>query len=274
MSNSISPKADIEEGAQIGKDVTIEAFVKISKDVVIGDGTWIGANATIYNGARIGRNCQIFPGAVISAIPQDLKYKGEETFVEVGDNTTIRECVTINKGTAAKNVTQVGSNCLLMAYSHVAHDAILGDHVILANGVQVAGEVEIDNWAVIGGNSAIHQFCRIGEHAMVSGMSGILSDVPPFTKVAGMPCNYQGINYIGLKRRGFSKEQIDTIHEFYRIFFQEAYNTSQAVAHIELNYPASEERDVIINFVKGSSRGIVGSAHKQNQAKKVSNSVG
>ncbi|TAJ15757.1 acyl-ACP--UDP-N-acetylglucosamine O-acyltransferase [Marinilabiliaceae bacterium JC017] len=266
MENNISTKAEIDESVVIGQDVTIESFAKIDKGVKIGDGTWIGANVTIYEGAKIGKNCKIFPGAVIAAEPQDLKYKGEKTFVEIGDHTTIREYVTINKGTASRGYTKVGNHCLLMAYTHVAHDCVVGDHVILSNSVQVAGEVEINDWAIIGGNSAVHQFCKIGEHAMVSGMSGVLSDVPPYTKVAGMPVIYQGINYVGMKRRAFSREQIDTIHQFYRIIFQENYNTSQAVAHIELNYSPSEERDLILNFIKSATRGIIKSPIKQKKA--------
>lgn len=257
MNQQISSKAEVHPDAIIGKNVIIESFARIDKNVTIGDGTWIASNATVYEGARIGKNCKIFPCAVISAIPQDLKFKGEESFVEIGDNTVVRECVTINRGTAAKSVTRIGSNSLLMAYSHIAHDCCIGDYCILSNGVQVAGEVEIADWAIIGGMSTIHQFCRIGKHVMISGMSGVLSDVPPFLKAAGIPVIYQGINYVGLKRRKFSKEEVDIIHNIYRILYQEKFNTSQALAFIEKNIDDSKEKNEILAFINSSKRGII-----------------
>ncbi len=257
MSDQISQKAEVHPEATIGNNVIIESFARIDKGVVIGDGSWIGSNATIYEGAKLGKNCKVFPGAVVSAIPQDLKFKGEKSFVEIGDNTVIRESVTVNRGTAAKNVTKIGNNCLLMAYVHIAHDCILGDHCILSNGVQIAGEVEIDDWTIIGGMSTIHQFCRLGKHVMISGMSGVLSDVPPFLKAAGIPVVYQGINYVGLKRREFSKESIDEIHNIYRIIYQEKYNTSQALEYIEKNLDRSQVKDEILAFIKSSKRGII-----------------
>ncbi|MBN2613863.1 MAG: acyl-ACP--UDP-N-acetylglucosamine O-acyltransferase [Bacteroidales bacterium] len=257
MSHQISTKAEIHPDAIIGKNVVIESFAKIDRNVAIGDGTWVASNAIIYEGAKIGTNCKIFPGAVISAIPQDLKFKGEASFVEIGDNTVIRESATINRGTAAKSITKIGNNSLLMAYSHVAHDCIIGDFCILANGVQVAGEVEIDDWSIIGGMSTIHQFCRIGKHTMISGMSGVLSDVPPFVKAAGIPVVYQGINYVGLKRREFSKEEIDNIHNLYRVIYQEKYNTSQAVEYIENSLEDSPQKTEILTFIKSSKRGII-----------------
>ncbi len=257
MSQQISPKAEIHPDAIIGKNVVIEAFARIDKNVIIGDGSWIASNTTIYEGAQIGKNCKIFPGAVVSAIPQDLKFKGEKSFVEIGDNTVVRESVTINRGTAAKSITKIGSNNLLMAYSHVAHDCLIGNYCILSNGVQVAGEVEIDDWAIIGGMSTIHQFCRIGKHVMISGMSGVLSDVPPFIKAAGIPVIYQGINYVGLKRREFSKVEIDIVHDIYRIIYQEKFNTSQALEHIEKNIENSSQKTEILNFIKSSKRGII-----------------
>ncbi|HJX71121.1 MAG TPA: acyl-ACP--UDP-N-acetylglucosamine O-acyltransferase [Bacteroidales bacterium] len=257
MSDQISRKAEIHPDAIIGKNVTIESFARIGKGVTVGDGSWIGSNAIIYEGATLGKNCKVFPGAVISAMPQDLKFKGEQSFVEIGDNSVIRESVTVNRGTASKGVTKIGNNCLLMAYVHIAHDCILGNYCILSNGVQIAGEVEIDDWAIIGGMSTIHQFCRIGKHAMISGMSGVLSDVPPFLKAAGIPVVYQGINYVGLKRRGFSKEMIDEIHSIYRILYQEKYNTSQAVEYIEKNFNQSQIQEEILSFIKSSERGII-----------------
>jgi UDP-N-acetylglucosamine acyltransferase len=257
MSEQISQKAEVHPEANIGKNVIIESFAKIEKGVVVGDGSWIGSNAIIYEGAKLGKNCKVFPGAVISAIPQDLKFKGEKSFVEIGDNTVIRESVTINRGTAAKSVTKIGNNCLLMAYVHVAHDCILGDYCILSNGVQLAGEVEMDDWVIVGGMSTIHQFCRIGKHVMISGMSGVLSDIPPYLKAAGIPVVYQGINYVGLKRREFTKEMIDDIHNIYRIIYQEKYNTYQANEYIEKKFSQSQTKNEILSFIKSSKRGII-----------------
>ncbi len=262
MCKKISLKAEVDTDAKIGRNVTIDSFTKIEKDVEIGENTWIGSGVIIYDGARIGKNCKIFPGVVIAAIPQDLKYNGEKTTVEIGDNTTIREYATINKGTFAKNVTKIGNNCLFMAYSHVAHDCIIGNNCIISNSVQVGGEVEIDDWASIGGMTAIHQFCKVGKHAFVSGMSGILSDVPPYVKVAGIPVQYHGINYVGLKRRDFTKVQIDNIHSIYRIIYQNGLNTSQAIEHIESEIDDSDEKKEIISFIKSSSRGIIKSVQE------------
>lgn len=257
MSKNISNKAEVSPIAKIGKNVKIAPFTFIEEDVIIGANTTVGPNVTIYNGARIGDNCTIFPGAVISALPQDLKYKGENTIVEIGNNTIIRECVTINKGTASKGITRIGNNCLLMAYVHVSHDCLIGDYCIISNSVQIGGEVEIDDWAVIGGVTAIHQFSRIGKHAMVSGMSGILSDVPPFLRVAGFPAVYKGINYVGLKRRNFSSTTIENIHNIFRMIYQKGLNTSQAVENIEHNFIETDEQKNILSFIKESKRGIV-----------------
>jgi UDP-N-acetylglucosamine acyltransferase len=263
MEQLISVKAEIHPDAKIGENVTIEAFAKIDKDVVIGEGTWIGANVIIYPGARIGKQCKIYPGAVISAEPQDLKFKGEYTTVEIGDRTTIREYVTINRGTAAKGITKVGNDTLLMAYTHLGHDVEVGNHCVVSNSVQLGGEVVLEDWVVIGGASAVHQFCRIGAHSMVSGMSGVLSDIAPFTKVFGVPVTYMGINVIGLRRRGFSRKQIDDIHEIYRAIYQQGRNVSQAVEYIQAYLDPSPEMGQIINFIQGSKRGIVKSAARQ-----------
>jgi UDP-N-acetylglucosamine acyltransferase len=257
MNKLISDKAEVHPGAIIGENVCIEAFAKIDNDVVIGDNTWIGSNVTIYAGARLGNNCKVFPGAVISAEPQDLKFQGEYSTVEIGNNSTVREYVTINRGTAAKGVTRVGQHTLLMAYTHLGHDVEVGNHCVISNSVQLAGEVVIEDWVVVGGMSAIHQFCRIGAHAMVSGMSGVLSDVAPFTKVFGVPVSYMGLNVIGLRRRGFTKEQIDHIHQIYRAIYQGGLNMSQALEHIKLYLDPSPERDQIISFIENSRRGIV-----------------
>ncbi len=257
MDQLISLKAEIHPEALLGKEVVVEAFAKIYQDVVIGEGTWIGSNVVIFPGARIGAHCKIFPGAVIAAVPQDLKFKGEYTTVEIGDHSTIREYVTINRGTAAKGVTKVGNNTLLMAYTHLGHDVEVGDHCVISNSVQVAGEVVIEDWAVVGGGSAIHQFCHIGQHSMVSGMTGVLSDVVPFTKVFGLPASYMGINYLGLKRRGFTKEQTVVIHDVLRVLYQQGLNTTQAIEYMNTYLDSSEEKEMIINFIKKSKRGVI-----------------
>ncbi|MDX9880866.1 MAG: acyl-ACP--UDP-N-acetylglucosamine O-acyltransferase [Prolixibacteraceae bacterium] len=251
------PLAYVHPESKIADNVVIEPFVSIDKDVIIGEGTRIGSGVTILPGTRIGRNCNIFPGAVIGAIPQDLKFRGEYSTAEIGDNTTIREFVTINRGTAAKGKTTVGSNCLLMAYVHVAHDCSVGDNVILVNGTQLAGEVIIDNWAILGGMTAVHQFCRIGPHVMIGGGAKVRKDVPPFIKADREPLSYVGINSIGLRRREFTNDKIREIQDIYRYIYQKGLNTSQAVEIIEAEMPASPERDEILLFVKDSKRGII-----------------
>ena len=208
------PLAYVHPAAKIAPSVVIDPFVTIDQNVEIGEGTRIGSNVTIMEGARIGKNCTIFPGAVISAIPQDLKFRGEETLAIVGDNTTIRECVTINRGTAAKGKTVVGSNCLIMAYCHVAHDCVVGDNVIMSNATQLAGEVVVDNHAVIGGGTLVHQFCHIGRHVMIQGGALVNKDIPPYVKAAREPIAYAGVNSIGLRRRGFTNEDIRDIQEY------------------------------------------------------------
>ena len=248
---------DINKSANIGTNLKIDAFSSIHKNVTIGNNCWIGSNVTIYPGARIGNNCQIFPGAVISAIPQDLKFKGEETITIIGDNSIIRECVTINRGTSYSNKTIIGSNCFLMAYSHVAHDCIIKDNVIVANGVAIAGHVEIDNNAIIGGLSAIQQFAKIGKFSMVSGGSLVRKDVPPYIKVAKEPLRFIGINKIGLERNNFNKKQIATISSMFRILFQEGNNISKAIEIIENNTKNCTEKKEIINFIKNSKTGII-----------------
>jgi UDP-N-acetylglucosamine acyltransferase len=237
--------------------VVIEPFVTINKDVIIGEGTWIGSNATIMPGVRIGKNCRIFPGAVIGAEPQDLKFKGEYSIVEIGNNTTIREFVTINRGTVAKGKTVVGNNCLLMAYVHVAHDCVVGNNVILVNSTQLAGEVIIDDFAILGGMSAVHQFVHVGPHVMISGGSLVRKDVPPFIKAGREPLSYVGINSIGLRRRNYSNEKIREVQEIYRYIYQKGLNISQAVEIIEAEMPASTERDEVLLFIKDSKRGII-----------------
>ncbi|SFU16657.1 acyl-[acyl-carrier-protein]--UDP-N-acetylglucosamine O-acyltransferase [Algoriphagus locisalis] len=253
----ISPLAHIDPKAIIGKNVHIDPFSMIGENVTIGDNTWIGPNVTIFSGATIGKNCKIFPGAVIAGIPQDLKFQGEDSTVMIGDNTTIRECVTISRGTVEKQTTVIGSHCLLMAYVHVAHDCVIGSHVIIANSVQIAGHVSIDDWAIVGGSSAVHQFVKIGMHAMVSGGSLVRKDVPPFTKAAREPLSYAGVNSLGLRRRGFSSESISHIQEVYRYLFLNSMNNSRALEEIEVNLPATKERDEILNFIRSSERGVM-----------------
>jgi UDP-N-acetylglucosamine acyltransferase len=213
--------------------------------------------STNKNGGRIGKNCRIFPGAVISAIPQDLKFAGEDTVVKIGDNTTIREFVTINRGTKANNETVIGNNCLLMAYVHIAHDCVIRDNVILANAATLAGHIVIDDWAIVGGMAAVHQFVQIGAHSFISGGALVRKDVPPFTKAAREPLSYVGVNSIGLRRRGFSNERINAIQEVYRILYIRGYNTSQAVSIIEADFPASADRDEILAFISRSTRGLM-----------------
>lgn len=251
------PLSYVHPQAKIAKNVVIEPFVNIEKNVVIGQGSWIGSNVTIMEGARIGKDCRIFPGAVISAIPQDLKFGGEDSLVEIGDNTTVREFVTINRGTKANNKTVVGNNCLLMAYVHIAHDCVIADNVILANNATLAGHIEVGDFAIIGGNSAIHQFVKIGEHAMISGGSLIGKDVPPFVKAARIPLSFAGVNSIGLRRRGFMNEQIINIQNIYRILFQKDLNVTQAVRLIEAEMPVSDERDRVLDFISKSNRGLM-----------------
>jgi UDP-N-acetylglucosamine acyltransferase len=251
------PLAYIHPGAKIATNVVVEPFTTIYNDVVIGAGTWIGSNVTIMEGARIGKNCRIFPGAVISAIPQDLKFEGEDSLAIIGDNTTIRECVTVNRGTKASGKTQIGNNCLIMATSHIAHDCRIGNHCILANGSVIAGHVTLGDYAILSGLVAIHQFIHIGSHAMVSGGSLVRKDVPPFTKAGKEPISYIGINSIGLRRRGFTTEKIREIQNIYRILYQKNYNTTQALEKIEAEMEATKERDQIILFIKNSQRGIM-----------------
>jgi len=251
------PLAYIHPEAKIAQNVVVEPFTTIDKDVEVGEGTWIGPNVTIMAGARIGKNCRIFPGAVIAAMPQDLKFAGEKTTVHIGDNTVIRECVTVNRGTVDRLKTVVGANCLLMAYVHVAHDCIVGDNCVLANSVQLAGHVEIGAHAIIGGTSAVHQFVKIGPHAMVSGGSLVRKDVPPFVKAGREPLTYAGINSIGLRRRGFSDQKISEIQQLYRLLFLGGMNNNDALDKIELELAPSPERDEVVNFVRNSGRGII-----------------
>jgi len=251
------PLAYVNPQAKVAANVVIEPFVTIDKNVVIEAGKWIGPNVTIMEGARIGKNCRIFPGAVISAIPQDLKFAGEDTIVKIGNNVTIREYATINRGTKANNETVIGDNVLIMAYAHIAHDCIIGNNVIMANSAGLAGHIVVEDWAIIGGMVAVHQFVHIGAHSMISGGSLVRKDVPPYTKAAREPLSYVGVNSIGLRRRGFTSETINQIQDIYRILYLKGYNVSKALRIIEADFPATPERDDILQFISNSSRGIM-----------------
>ncbi len=251
------PLAYVHPGAKIAKNVVIEPFTTIHNNVEIGEGSWIGSNVTIMEGARIGKNVNIFPGAVISAIPQDKKFNDEETITIIGDNTTIRECVTINRGTSDRMKTVIGKNCWIMAYCHIAHDCIIGDHCIFSNNSTLAGHITVGDHVVLAGMTAIQQFCMIGSHAFITGGSLVRKDVPPFVKAAREPLSYVGINSIGLRRRGFTTEKIREVQDIYRILYQKNYNNSQAVTIIEAEMEATPERDDILEFIKNSQRGIM-----------------
>ena len=253
----ISPLASIHPDAKIGEGVEIGPFVTIDRDVEIGDGCIIDASATICQYTKLGKNCHVFPSAVIGAVPQDLKFHGEVTWTLIGDNNVLREFVTVHRGTFSKGQTVIGNNNLIMAYCHVAHDCVLHNHIIMSNTTQLAGEVEADDFAIIGGGTLVHQFSHTRSHVMVQGGSRINKDGPPYVIAAREPIAYCGVNSVGLNRRGFTPEQIHTIQEVYRMIFQGGMNTTQAVAKIEAEMPASAERDTIINFVKASTRGII-----------------
>ncbi len=253
----ISSLAYVHSDAILGENVTVEPFAYIGGNVVIGDGTWVGPNSTVMDGARIGKECRIFPSAVVSAIPQDLKFKGEETTAEIGDRTTVREGATVNRGTASAGKTVVGSDCLLMAYSHVAHDCVLGNNVIIGNTTGLAGEVKIADWAIISGGSLVHQFARVGAHVMVGGGSRIRIDVPPFVLADREPLSFLGINKIGLARRGFDQERIDEIHNIYRVIYLGKMNFTKALETVKNDFKPSTDRDYIINFFENSERGVI-----------------
>lgn len=253
----ISKLANISDGAKIGENVTVEAFSTIYDDVVIGDGTFIHPNVTIYPGTRIGNKCQIFPGAVIGVAPQDLKFEGEYTTVEIGNNTVIRECVTIHRGTKDKWKTTVGSNCLLMTYVHIAHDCQVGDNVILASYVGLAGHNIIENYAILEGKVGTQQFIRVGEHAFVAGGSLVRKNIPPFVKAAREPLGFAGVNSIGLRRKGYSDEQVKEIEDIYRILYVMNNSISKGVDEIRQAIGKSLTRDQILNFIAESDKGII-----------------
>ena len=241
----------------IGKNCKIDPFSYIGRDVEIGDNCWIGNNVTLYPGSKLGNNVKVYPGAVICSEPQDLKFEGEKTTVEIGDNTTIREFVTISRGTNDRLKTSIGKNCLIMAYSHIAHDCIINDDCVIVNNVQIGGHVKIDNFAIIGGGTLIHQFSKIGAHAMVAGGSLVRKDIPPFCKAGKEPISFKGVNTIGLKRRNFTSESINQIQNIYRIIYLEGRNTSQAINKIENDIKDSNEKKIVLDFIKNSDRGII-----------------
>lgn len=253
----ISPLASIHPNAKLGNNVTIEPFAVIHDNVTIGDDSHIMSHAVVMPFSRIGRGCHIFPGAVIGAVPQDLKFIGEETTAEIGDHTTIREYVTVNRGTKDKWKTVIGSHCLLMAYAHVAHDCIIGNNVIIANGVQLAGHVEVGDYANMGGLSGANQFTRIGSHTYIAGHTVVRKDVPPFVKAGREPMSFAGVNIVGLQRRNFAAEQIQTISQIYHLLFVQRHSTSSALKAIEEQVPDGELKNYILQFVQGSKIGII-----------------
>lgn len=254
---SISEMASIHPNAKLGQNVHVGPFTTISGDVEIEEGTWIGPNVTIMDGARIGKGCRIFPGAVISAIPQDLKFAGEQTLTFVGDNTTIRECCTINRGTKDREYTKVGSNCLLMAYVHVAHDAVIGDNCIIANSANIAGHVEIEDYVVIEGVVAIQQFVRVGQHSFIAGGSLVRKNVPPFVKAAREPLSYVGVNSIGLRRRGYDNDSVLRIEDIYRSIYVHNSNITHALIAADAELPKSKEKEIILDFINSSDKGVI-----------------
>jgi len=250
---------NIHPGAKLGRNVVVSPFTTIAEHVEIGDDCWIGPNVTIFDYVRLGKGCKVFPGAVLGAIPQDLKFQGEESWVEVGDRTTLRECVTLNRGTAAsgKLLTKVGSDCLVMSYVHIAHDCRVGDHCIFSSFSALAGEVDVDDWAIVGGGTMVHQFTHIGAHAMVGGASGVSKDIPPYVITGRNPAVYEGVNLIGLRRRNFPTEVVSEIVSIYRLIYNSGLNVSDACRQVLELFEPSEHRDRILSFIERSQRGIV-----------------
>ncbi len=257
MNIQIDERAVVGPKAQIGENVTIAPYAVIEDDVVIGDGTWIGPHVVVFNGARIGKECKIFPSSSISAPPQDLKYKGEPTTMEIGDRCVIREFVTLNRGTIATGKTTLGSDCLLMAYTHLAHDCLVGNHVILANAVALAGHVELGDYVIIGGLTPVHQFCKVGDYAMVGGAFRVTKDVPPYILAGQSPMTFEKLNIIGLRRRGFSERVIELLDQTYRILYRSNLNVSQAVARIKQEVELIPEVQKVLDFISTSKRGII-----------------
>ena len=256
---SIHPLAVVSPEAKLGDNVQVGPFAFIDKDVEIGEGCNIMNGATVLRNVKMGKDCTVFPGAVVGAIPQDLKYDGEESYVEIGDRVNIRECATINRGTAAsgKYVTKVGSDVLIMSYAHVAHDCTVGNHCIIVSYSGLAGETDLDDWVTIGGKSMAHQFTKVGKHSFIAANSKLVKDVPPYVLVGRDPVVFEGVNRVGLLRRGFSEEEVNLIKDIYDTLYYKGMNISQALDYIEANYPVSEIRDTIVGFIRASKRGIV-----------------
>lgn len=265
--NKIHPLATVSPEAKLGDNIEVGPYAFIDSDVEIGDGCKILPHATIFQYVKMGKNCTVFPGAVVGAIPQDLKFDGEVTYVEIGDNVTIRECATINRGTKAsgKGVTKVGSNTLIMSYVHIAHDCSVGSHCILVSYTGIAGETEVDDWAILGGGCKAHQFSKVGAHAMVGGTSAINKDIPPFVLCGRNPICFCGVNIVGLRRRGFDSDKIREIKDIYETIYYSGLNITDGCARVEAGFPQSVERDMILNFIRGSKRGIIKANLVQNE---------
>lgn len=256
-STTFHPAAVVDPSAKIGRGVTIGPGTVVDHNVEIGDGTRIDSCARIGCGARIGKDCHIFHGAVISEVPQDLKFQGEDSVAVIGDRTIVREYATIHRGTKNREKTEIGSDCLLMAYSHIAHDCFVGNHVIIANSVQLAGHIDIDDYAYIGGMTGVHQFTHIGKYSFLGGGFRCVQDVPPYILAAGEPMKYTGLNVVGLRRRGFSRETIDLLKEVYRLIYRSEFNISQALEQIQSGFEMTEEVGEVVSFIQRSKRGIV-----------------
>lgn len=257
--NKIHPMAHVDPAAQLGDNVEIGPFAYVDGGTIIGDGCHIMNGATILNHVKMGSQCTVFPGAVVGAIPQDLKFEGEDSWVEIGDRVNIRECATINRGTKAsgKGITKVGSDTLIMSYAHIAHDCCIGNHCIIVSYVGLAGETDVEDWGIVGGKCGSHQFSRVGTHAFVAAVTKIMKDVPPYVLAGREPICFEGVNRTGLLRRGFTEEQVNEIKSIYDAIYFQGMNVSQAVEYIEANFPATEIRDNILGFIRKSSRGIV-----------------
>jgi len=258
MGVQIDSRAVVSSKAKLGENVSVGPYAVIEDDVVIGGGTWIGPQAMVWSGTRLGSECKVFPGASVGGPPQDLKYKGEPTLLEVGDKTVVRECVTLNRGTVESGKTVIGSNCLFMAYSHVAHDCKIGSNVIMANCASLGGHVEIGDWAILGGLVPVHQFTHIGEHAMIGGGFRVPKDVPPYILAGQDPLMFEGLNAVGLKRRGFSQKTIELLEKTYHLVFRSNLNVSQAVARIKDEVEMAPEVRKVVDFIANSKRGIIG----------------
>ena len=256
MATNIHPTAIVSPKAKLGENVKVDAYAIIEDDVEIGDGTTVGPHVCIYDGARIGNNVKFYQAAAVANAPQDLKYANEKTYFYIGDNTVIREYVTLHRGTVETNESKIGSNCLIMAYAHIAHDCVIGDNCIIANSVQVAGHVTIGDWVIIGGGSLVHQFGIIGNHAMIQGGMSVSADVPPFVMAANVPIKYSGLNVIGLRRRGFTNEDIQTLKDAYKMFYFSGLNTSDAKEEIKSKFDNKYVKE-IVTFIEKSKRSIL-----------------